>query len=369
MRWKIISATNLFSRIAPQMLSQSLNSHCRMRGILILLGFLLLMGACTKNEVKLRFQLPKDVNEPCRILYYASGKNAGMIRETVVQINAGKGEAVLPMRYPSVIYLFSPSQRIPSALVYAERGDLFTVTGKNGNVSEWNVSGNKVTETLSAWRLENQSLIKSKERETEKLNKAVADFVKGNSADPAAAIILYYYFVRRNHEKEFFRLQASLAPEVRGDEELLTALSMPDLITSLPDVAGIPREIVLVGDSGYADTVRLNKNGGTFLMFLSSPDGNIPVDTLKSLLERRKKGTLAEIYMDIDSMSWRRYLRKDTIKGLKRLWMPMGLADSIALEAGVRRAPYYIVIDSEGKDVYRGDDWKEAAGKFRKLTP
>lgn len=331
---------------------------------------------CTKNEVRLTFELPKDVNEPCRILYYASGSNVGMIRETVAQISAGKGETVLPMSYPSVICLFSPSQKFPAALIYASRGESFRITGTDANIARWEISGNKTTEELSAWRLANADLIRTRDHSPEKLNEAVAKFVKANTASPAAAVILYYYFTRGGHEKEFYALQSGLDREVAEDERLMTALSMPDLITFLPDKPWMPERLVLTGDSGYADTVTFDK--ALLLMFRSNNDSGVSNDSVKALLERVRKSeskaggkdrrkAVAELYFDIDSFNWRRHMRRDTIKGLTRLWMPLGVADSVAIEMGVRRTPYYIVVTPKGKEAYRGDDWSAASAKFESL--
>lgn len=332
-----------------------------------LLAVFLLTG-CARNEVKLSFELPQDVNTPCRILYYASGKNVGMVRETVVEITGGKGEIILPMHYPTVIYLFSPSQKVPAALIYGRHGDKFKITGSDANIGEWAIAGNRETEELSDWRIANAALIRSRGSDAVKLNRAVAEYVKAHPGSPAAAIILYYYFTRRDHEKEFYELLGTLDRKVTDDEMLITAISMPDLITGLPDTTAIPRRIVLTGDSGYADTLSPSKiSGGLMLLFRGQGAEGIANDSLKKALIKRGGKTMAELYMEPDSLSWRRYLRKDTLDGLRRLWMPLGMADSLAIGMGVRRVPYYIVTGPGGKEIYRGDDWQEALRKFENL--
>lgn len=330
---------------------------------------LILMAACTRNEVRLDFELTADVNEPCRLLYYASGKNGGTIRETVAEIHGGKGEIVLPTVYPSLIYLFSPSRKAPAIIMYASRGDKMVIRGGSGNVDDWEVAGNRVTEALSSWRKENATLIRDRDLNPQKLNEAVASYVKEHPDSPAAAIILYFYFLRRGHEREFYDLQSKLAKSVTSDEELMGALSMGDLISSLPDSPKLPERLVLTGESGYADTLPLSKGPATLLLFRASSGDFIPADTLKALLRKSRTKKVAEIYMDMDSLGWRRSFRNDTVNGLARLWMPLGLADTMAIKMGVRRMPYYIVVDSKGKEAYRGDDWETAIGKFDSLSP
>lgn len=337
-----------------------------MRRFLPLL-LLMVLCCCTKNEVKLTFELPKDVNEPCRILYYASGKKVGVIRETVAEIQEGKGEVKLPLQYPALVYLFSPSGRMPVAVIYAERGNNIEIRGKNGNIEEWEITGNATTEELNKWRIENIELIRGGEVSAEKVNAAVEKYVKAHPDSKASAIMLYCYYKRRGHEKEFYALQSTLGKKVTGDDKLMAALSMGDLITELPDSPTVPKQIVLTGEEGFADTLFLGKGQGTLLLFRNSQDPGVSADSLKAIAERKKKQTLAEIYMDTDSLSWTRHLRQDTLPEVKRMWMPLGVADTVAIAMGVRRVPYFIVIGPKGKELYRGDDWKEAAGKLESL--
>lgn len=328
----------------------------------------ILLASCVKNEVTLSFTLPKDVNTPCRIVYYASGRNAGMLRETVVEIAQGKGEITLPQQYPGLIFLFSPSGRQPSVVIYAKRGEKFKISGQNANMAQWSVEGNKVSEELAAWRKENETALSSGSADAGQLNKAVADYVKKHPESSASAIILYLYFQRKDHEKEFAGLYNSLGATLVHDPRLEVALSVGDLLGGIPEAPHLPRRIVLTGLDGFADTVSLSAGkGNTLLVFRkagNASDTDVETDSLKALLSRKKRGVVAELHSEPDSMAWRRVLRRDTIEGMKRLWLPLGLADSVAIKMGVRRLPFYIVIDSKGKETYRGDDWNAAARKF-----
>lgn len=335
-----------------------------LRRLFIPLFCFLMLAGCAKNEVKLSFSLPQDANTPCRILYYASAKNVGMVRETVAEITAGKGEIVLPTHYPTLICLFSPSQKLPAAYIYAERGDKFEITGSNESVMEWNIKGNKPTEELSEWRLKHLDLLRGFPSDEEKLRKAVAEFVERHPGSAAAVVILLAYFPRRGNEREFYALRDKIDKKVLRDDRLMEALSSGDLFTQLPDTYSLPAQLVLHGDSGYADTLRFRKGEGALLIFRSSSSSDLPADSLKALLKRVKGRKTVEIFMESDSLNWRRYLRRDSIEGASRLWMPLGLADTMAIRMGVKRLPYFIVVDPDGKDIYRGDDWKEAVKKF-----
>lgn len=326
---------------------------------------------CTKNEVRITFELPAEVNSPCRIVYYASDRRGGMMRETVAEITSGKGEIVLPQRNPSLIYLFSASSKFPDVVIYARRGEELKVSGNSGNAMEWEAEGNATTRSLTEWRLSNLDALKS--RNTDKINAAVKDFIEKNADSEAAAIILYVYFTRRGHEREFAALEGRIAPGVLDEPELMGALSQGDRLTGLPVESRYPPQIILHGEDGFADTLKTGAQGspsgreGNLLMMFKKGDDYSPgagVDSIVKLAEENRKGLIAELYAETDSMGWQRHLRHDTLPGVRRMWLPMGLADSLAINMGVRRLPYYIVLDPKGRELYRGDSFSDAARLF-----
>lgn len=328
----------------------------------------ILLAGCVKNEMRITFSLPEDTDGSCRVVYYASAENVGMYRETAAVITAGKGELTLPMRHPTLVYLFSPSGRTPGAIIYARRGDRFEIRGNGINVAEWRITGNEATDSLSAWRLRNASALA--EADTEAINRAAAAFVERNPGQKAAAIILYQYFVRRGHEQEFLDLETKIDRKVLDDADLMRALTAADLMTSTPTPSSLPERIILPGDSGVPDTLLLGKGKAAMLLFLA-PKGSEPIepDSLRSLTKDAKGHLLAELYAEPDSLMWRRHIRRDSIGAMRRFWLPLGLGDSLAISMGVRRMPYFVVIGPSGKELYRGDDWKQASETFKKLSP
>lgn len=326
---------------------------------LIPLLLLFLIG-CTKNEVTLTFSLPEDFNRPCRIMYYASDDRVGMYRETAAEIIKGKGEIKLPQRHPSLIYLFAPAGNYPSAVLYAGRGEKIDIAGEKEDILTWEITGNATNELLSKWRIQNAAVIAGGDRE--KINAAVARFIKENPDSQAAAILLYVYFNRRDNEAEFEKLRATIGKKVLDDDKLMRALSSADFLTGLPDSYTVPKSIILHGEEGYADTLALGHGKSTLLIFRNNNSSSfLNTDSLARLISRAKDLAAVELFAEPDSTAWRRHLKNDTVPGLQRLWFPFGTADSIAIRMGVRRIPYYVIIDSRGKEIYRGEEWKEVS--------
>lgn len=335
--------------------------------LLLTLFLVVLASGCTKNEVKLTFDISGNITEPCRIVYYISDKKGGLLRETIVEITGGKAEFILPQRNPAIFYLFGPSQKNAGAIFYAKKGDRILVSGKEDKPDTWTLSGNKITEELSDWRLKNLDAIRSED--PAKINRAVKDYVISNPKSKAAVIILYVYYNRKDDETGFISLQAKIDKELLEDSSLMDALSASDLFTGLEETPTYPKQLIFNGASGHADTISVFSGNGSLLIFRKNNDNSrfIPSDTINSLLAGRKDKKVAEFFLERDSSAWRRHIGSDTVPGYHRLWMPLGLADNAAISMGVRRIPFYIVIGKGGKEIYRGDSWEEASNEFEKL--
>lgn len=330
-----------------------------------------LMAGCTKDEIKLSFELPAEVNGAYQVVYYAATAEMETYRETAVDITSGKGEIVLPEKVPTLVFLLQPSQREPITVIYAKRGEKFEIKGDGTDVDAWTIRGNDVTEALTAWRRENLELLKRNERK--KLNAAVSEYVKKNPNSDAAAIILTLFYDRSDDEAQFLKLYDSLDRSVRENAELRRALATAALVTGndMAPKAKLPARIVLTGQDGYADTLSQKKGETMLLIFRSgneAPGHALDLDSLKRILGRKKNAVAAELYANYDSLAWTRAVKRDTIPGLRRLWLPLGLSDSLAMQAGVRRLPYFIVTDGGRKEVYRGGDAAQAWTKFDSIS-
>ena len=321
----------------------------------------LIMAACTKNEVRLDFDVAGNVSTPFRVLFYESDpKGGGEFRETVGEIRDGKGKFRIKAASPTIIFLYSTSGKRPAGVIYASPGEVIKIKGEGDDISQWKVEGNETSEKLSAWHMENAELLRTGDKS--KINGQIDGFIGKNRDSAASAILLYLYFDRRADMGGFLKLEAKINKELLADPDLAHALSLADHISGLQDFYSVPSEIVAVGDSGFADTLRLNEGSRKLLIFRNSSSRakTIYSDSIERFIERHKKITVAEFYADTDSSAWRRELRRDTIQGLRRFWFPLGLADSLSISMGVKRLPYLMVVDTLLKVHYRGDDWDEA---------
>lgn len=327
---------------------------------------LLLTAGCVKNEITITFSLPETVNSPCRLMYYMSAKNVGIYKEVMAEIREGKGKVTLPQRYPSIIYLFSNSRPTPAAIIYGGRGDKFRVTGADENPARWEITGNAATDSLTAWRLRNANLLNG--TFNDETDKAVETYVKANPDSPASLILLYVYFNRREKKDQFEKLQSGISKKLLEDKDLVGALSQADLMTRETIPGDLTSAVVLHGADGNADTLRLGHGAPTLLLFRNEKDNGENADSLRKLTASLSKDVIAELYADPDSLAWQRHIKNDSIPAIKRLWLPLGESDSLAMRMGVERLPTYLIIGSDRKEKYRGYDLYEAITQLKKLS-
>lgn len=341
---------------------------CKVFSIII---FTLFFTGCVKNEFDIKFELAPSINGPYRVVYYASDKEKGWIIETVSDVNQGRGLLHGATRYPSVVYIFSPVSSGIRCVLYVERGDKITLTGSEADPILWEVKGNALSEECSQWRLENKAVLISSD--PAEINKAVASYVKKNPESKLSTFLLSVYYSRVENEKEYLALRASLQPKALDNEELMRALSMADMPDGLLTSPAAGRAFTITGANG--DPCKLNpKSDKASLLAFRDEDGNFfrseTYDSLKAIsraYQDSAKRLIADLYLGPDSALWIRSVRMDTIKNVVRGWMPRGLADSVSMAMGVRRLPYFIVLDNKGEQVYRGDHLGKASEAFHRL--
>ena len=344
--------------------------------ILICLGF----TGCIKNEFKVTAQLPETVNSSYRVVYYAHDKRGGLTQETAITITAGRGLLKGITRLPVCVMIFEGSSRSPAAIFYAQRGDHIRIKGDDASPYSWDITGNTLTDQLTAWRLENRTTLMS--GYSKAINKIVADYVRANPDNVLAPMLLSIYFDRREAVSDGkggakTETMESLIAMLKGGAAEEAAIWITDRMDMMTPAEArrkiaLSNPVILQTSNNGADTVVLNQNKPTLLLFRSygTRDQQVLLDTLKSLLNTYKDSTrrnVVELYMAHDSLNWSSAISHDTLRGIVRARLPREEAEPIAVEAGVTRTPWWIVIDGKGNIRYSGQSAERASHTFRPL--
>ena len=215
----------------------------RLRGCLrasVLLMLIVLLGGCVKNEFTVGFSLAGSVDATFRMLYYASDPRKGWVVESVVSVQKGKAETKLVTRNPCLVYVSATGAGSASTFFYARRGDNIEITGGGGDPLSWTITGNKINERLTEWRLANRKLLSARGEDAYvALNKAVAQYVAANSDDPVSTLMLLLYYDRGRDEEGFRKAWAKLSGDAL-DGEWRELVSRSDMLEDVPAAQPLP---------------------------------------------------------------------------------------------------------------------------------
>ncbi len=331
----------------------------------IFFSFLVIFTGCVKNEVKVEFKLPDSVNDAYRMVYYASDPVKGWYVEMVAVLQKGKAEMILPTRYPAIVFIMHGGGS-PVAAFYAERGDKMLITGDGPNPYTWKISGNKLTDSWSEWRLANRSVLSS--GDAAKINKAVTEYVTKNPENPLSAIFLSMYYDRNEDEPGFTKAWNKL----KGDAlkpKWADLVSRNDMVEGAPLFPDNVTQIVFNSVGSGADTLETAKQPAILYFWRrDDPDRTEAIAMLKRLSEDFPDSAgrfIADISFETDSLYWRSTIRPDSLRKTVRAWNPLGEVDSLFSRLGVSRTPMFIVFDKNGHPQYKGNDIGKAETSFR----
>lgn len=337
----------------------------------ILFLMALLIVSCVRNQFTVEFNLPQSVNQTYRTLYYASDSKKGWVLEGIMQTDNGKGTMQMATRNPTIVYIFS-NAKYPVTFFYAERGDKIVVTGEGANPATWNFDGNKINEELSEWRKSNKSILINRQpgnaKSTLAVNEAVRKYVDAHPDNPVSTILLLEYFDRRADEDGFVHCLSKLKGDA-ADGKWREIVSRNDMLMD-PGSNDFPKEIILNTVGTGCDTVRFGRVP-VLLNFSRSMVQNYRENTRELRRIARESGDsssriIANILLEPDSMQRWQNARYDSLRNVVEGWAPLGLSDTQISQLGVRRLPFMIVVDRQGKVVYRGDDLGKASEEFKR---
>lgn len=339
---------------------------CFFTGFLLLAALSLMLGGCRKSEFNVDIQLDGSVNQTFPMLYYASDSEKGWNVDDVVEVHGGKGKLLGRTVKPTLVYIFCGGGR-PQAVFYAERGDKIEIHGKGAQPLSWEISGNKITEQLSEFRIANQEAIRSENAKA--LNAAVAAFVKKEPGNPVSTLLLCIYYDRGEDEAGFSKAWKLLEGDA-AEPEWSALVARGDMLVGAPQCAGKPADIVVASYGTGCDTLRIASKPS--LIYFSLPSSGMQSSDIQRLRDLTKdypdssRRIIAEISAEPDSMRRVWDVKSDSLRKAVRGWMPLGLSDPYARQAGVKGLPYVIVTDGRGRRTYSGYDLERAEEAFRK---
>lgn len=336
---------------------------------ILCLFFALMLAGCKGKEFSITFDVDPKINANYKLIYYASDKRGGFVRESAVAVSAGKGEFKGQTVNPALVYIYTGPKAYP-LVIYVKRGENISISGKDASPAKWVVEGNDINKEWSAWRNENAESLAS--ADAKKINSAVAKYALANPANPLSALLLLTSYDRRADETGFRRLWLALDGEA-ADPQWAALAGRADQPTRFIPIPARVESIAFRSMQNGVDTIRPDSVKGVLLFFWNNTfsDRRSYTDSLKALAKEfpdSSSRVIADVCLDGDSVAWRSTTRTDSLKKVARLWAPAGLADSRVMTLDVPSSPFFIVLTPDGHQRFRGTDLDEALAFFRKTV-
>ncbi len=350
----------------------------------------LFVGSCTKNEFRIEGKIDGGAQRGLKAMYVAYSSNTDELVSQELAFENGAFQLHGATRYPTIVWLFSSDRRLLYA-VYAEKGDKLEIKGDFNHPYLWQVKGNKPMEQYSDWVRRNEALLPSmvggysgpggspgmsmsfrepdesgRGRGTaEELNAAVAGYVKEHTGDVCSALLLLTFYDRTADEAGFNRLWGSLTLD-KEDKERLLHVAMTVTSESREKASGLPMvPITLRTPADTLSTLNPARARATVVYFWKESGGSELREALRAMSRLPQDIAVADIYLDPDSSQWHSALRGDTTSRRRSFWAFAGPMDVSLQRLSLPGAPYVIVADRKGSQLYRGTDMKKAAAAAR----
>jgi len=314
----------------------------------------LLCGCSRKARIEFAFA---GGSGTVTLAYYHHSDKKGKVEYVRIPYTEGKGGVELPVGKPAVVVLGNDRQNTVCP-VYVSGGEDIKVSGPDNKPAEWIVEGDEENELMSEWRLANSRLLSH--GPSRELNAKIAEFAKKHPESQSAGILLVLYYDRREDQTEFEKLWNSLAPDIRASE-IVTALgSAGKWQNPGASKAGITAaEFYTSADS----IVRIDPKDSPYNIYYfreeKSNDGLLT--SLAELSDSTSGLRLIDVMMRPDSTGWRRSVKAGSIA----VWTPGGEENSAVKQFGLPTSPFIILVDSAGRQLYRGKDMQEMRKRIK----
>lgn len=300
-----------------------------------------------------------DPSMNLRILYYTDSKVfTGVTAAT-------EGKFAFDGRAPeeALVTIYDNDYRLLGRFMAANGQDI-TIGIDPANPASLTVQGNKTSERWTKFLADNAA-VKGTARD-----KAVADYVKANPADPLSTLLVMTEIDATGPGASLAdSLLTIIEPEARLNSITAGFQAMLDHVnsaTSRTPIAAIPYMI----PGGYVKLYTPHRAGHTLITIT---DIEHERDSVKKLLRELRPETKAsrlsvlDLSVDVDTIVWSRQLRADSIDWTAG-WAAGGVSGRALNSLGIPRLPYYIVADSAGRQIWRSHSTDDTRRFVKKLT-
>lgn len=342
--------------------------HNQMRNIFAILSFVILLAAASCGDEEgfiIKCEIEGLDTHGLEMVYMTRG---GVSRASFHPVD-GKVELKGSSTQPTLVEVFMlDGTRLFSCV--ASDGDRMKVKMKLDDTGSLTVTGQDASRDYSAFVAQHDSLLTH--GTDAEVNRLIADAVRSNPSSMASTLLMVTHFRTAGYELQADSLLSEIAPEARP--ALLSgsyASTVGEQVTT--SARGEVRAFTLrmgLDSLGHDTIVRYIPSMQSYSL-LAFTDTRKPDSIISRLRKLRKDHTkrrlkIIEVSLTADSAMWHASVKGDSMNWYQA-WAPGGTSGREIRRLAVPRAPFYIVTDSLGTQLYRGTSAYQADTLIRSL--
>ena len=267
---------------------------------------------------------------------------------------------------PTLIDIYDNEYRLLGR-TYGANGEDIKLTLDRSNPYNMTAKGNPVAERWAAWLHSHADSLRTADADTR--NRMVAGYVGSHRDDIVSALLMMtLYDSSGPRGAAAAALWDSIAEEARPP--YLTAGYAAQLEYAREATAdmAVPA-ITYMKRGGHAATLRASDAALTLIVLSAGSDGRDSLRTMLRSAQRhvaRGRFALADLSLDRDTVEWRRTVTPDSATWTQG-WVAGGISEGAIRRIAPPSLPYFVALDSAGRQLWRGNSATEALSRTIQL--
>lgn len=327
------------------------------------LALVLLLSSCgNSSSFNVEGEIDGGGNQNMRVVYIDNGATNLL----TIKVVDGKFEFKAEANAPTMLEFYTANKTLLGR-AYVEPGDNLECVLYKNSPYKAKIKGNEVSERWSTFLNSNIQTIAG--GNIEKINALVSKYINENKTDIVSTLLLLTEYINPENESKSTLLLSSIAPEARPTSLIESFEAMLDRVNNIKANERISMTSYYSSKDSLSTFVPHNSSYAviTFSNKDTRNDGVI-ADSMRVLRKKyhKKRLQLIDISFDTDTTAWKKSIENDSATW-QQGWV-VGAASASSIERlGISRLPFYIVADSTGKQIYRGNSIIDASNEVNKV--
>lgn len=308
--------------------------------------------SCTSKEFKVEGKFSDAGTQNLRFVYVS---NDAIHTQWIPTVD-GSFSLIGTSDELTVVYVYSAQMRLITHFA-VKNGQTISIEGELKDNFNITTKGNEESEEWNSFIIAHASDFK--ERNSEKTDKAIAEFIKANPKNVVSTLLLTcdYTDIRSEEAQKLFE---SIDEKARPEQ--LTVLYNDLLLREIEKQKPLT-VLNLRNSKDSLETVQSNEAKLSLYYFWK--ESNTKRDSIVSQLKKLEKNAgkenirIVDISIKPDTFGWGRIVARDSVKW-KHYVAVGGPVDKTIADLNISAPKFFILTDSTGTQLYRGMDVEEA---------